>query len=188
MQSRARDVNAHGNSRKHMMDSVHASLRRLGTDYIDLYWVHCRDDSTPIEEILRGLDNLVSQGKVLYIGMSDTPAWQVSRANTIAELRGWTSFVGMQVKYSLLDRDVEHELLPMASAFDISVVPWDVLGSGVLTGKYSASDRPSDSRLGVDGVIRNCRGASPTQSWRLPLSSVAHLPRSLSTGCEAVSG
>ena len=131
------DLNAQGNSRKHMMESVHASLERLGTDYIDLYWVHARDHTTLPEEIMRGLDDLVTSGKVLYIGISDAPAWQVARCNTIAELRGWSRFVGLQIRYSLIDREVEHELLPMAEALDLTVTPWDTLGSGVLTGKYN---------------------------------------------------
>ncbi len=134
---RGRDVNATGNARKNMMDSVHASLKRLNTDYIDLYWVHARDYLTPIDEVMRGLDDLVRQGKVLYIGVSDTPAWVVSQANTLAELRGWTRFVGLQIRYSLVDRTVERELLPMARALDIAVTPWGVVGSGVLTGKYN---------------------------------------------------
>ncbi len=145
---RSRDVNAQGNSRKNMMESVHASLRRLGTDYIDLYWVHARDHTTPAEEIMRGLDDLVRAGKVLYVGISDTPAWQVARCNTIAELRGWSRFVGLQIKYSLLDRDVEHELLPMARALDLTVTPWDTLGSGILTGKYNA-DPASKGRVTI---------------------------------------
>ena len=135
--TRSRDVNAAGNSRKNMMDAVHASLKRLQTDYIDLYWVHARDFTTPIEEVMRGLDDLVRQGKILYAGVSDTPAWEVSRANMLAELRGWTAFVGLQIKYSLLDRSVERELLPMAKTLDLAVTPWDTLGSGVLTGKYN---------------------------------------------------
>ncbi len=134
---RGRDVNAFGNSRKNMMESVHASLKRLNTDYIDLYWVHARDYLTPIEEVMRGLDDLVRQGKVLYVGVSDTPAWVVSQANTLAELRGWTSFVGLQVRYSLLDRSVERELLPMSRALDLGVTPWGILGSGILSGKYN---------------------------------------------------
>ena len=108
---RQRDVNAAGNSRKNMMESVHASLRRLQTDYIDLYWVHARDYLTPIEEVMRGLDDLVRQGKVLYVGISDTPAWVVAQANTIAQLRGWSAFVGLQIRYSLIDRTVERELM-----------------------------------------------------------------------------
>ena len=135
--TRSRDVNAAGNSRKNMMDSVHASLKRLDTDYIDLFWVHMRDFMTPTHEVMRGLDDLVRQGKVLYVGISDTPAWEVARANTLADLRGWTPFVGLQIRYSLLDRAAERDLLPMAKALDLAVTPWDTLGSGVLTGKYN---------------------------------------------------
>lgn len=134
---RRRDINAAGNSRKNMMDSLHASLKRLGTDYVDVYWVHARDYLTPIEEVMRGLDDLVRQGKVLYVGVSDTPAWIVAQANTLAELRGWSRFVGLQIRYSLVDRTVERELLPMARALDLAVTPWGVVGSGVLTGKYN---------------------------------------------------
>ncbi len=137
--TRARDVNAAGNSRKNLMDSLHASLKRLRTDYVDLYWVHARDFLTPIEEVMRALDDVVRQGKVLYVGVSDTPAWEVSRANTLAELRGWSAFVGLQIRYSLLDRAVERELLPMAKTLDLTVTPWDVLASGVLAGKYNAN-------------------------------------------------
>ena len=135
--TRSRDVNAAGNNRKNMMDSIHASLKRLRTDYVDLFWVHVRDFTTPIEEVMRGLDDLVRQGKALYVGISDTPAWEVARANTLASLRGWTPFVGLQIRYSLLDRAVERELLPMAKQLDLGVTPWDTLGSGVLTGKYN---------------------------------------------------
>jgi aryl-alcohol dehydrogenase-like predicted oxidoreductase len=174
--TRARDVNAAGNNRKNMMDSVHASLSRLRTDYIDLYWVHARDFMTPIEEVMRGLDDLVRQGKVLYVGVSDTPAWEVSRANTLAELRGWSAFVGLQIRYSLLDRAVERELLPMARALDLTVTPWDVLGSGVLAGKYNNNPAEagraklrgfvSERSLGIAGeVIKVARelGRSPAQ-------------------------
>jgi aryl-alcohol dehydrogenase-like predicted oxidoreductase len=141
--TRSRDVNAAGNSRKNMMDSVHASLERLNTDYIDLYWVHARDYLTPIEEVLRGLDDLVRAGKVLYVGVSDTPAWVVSQANTIAHFRGWSPFVGLQIRYSLVDRTVERELLPMARALDLAVTPWGIVGSGVLTGKYNSDQQAS---------------------------------------------
>ena len=150
--TRPRDVNAAGNNRKNMMDSMHASLKRLRTDYIDLYWVHVRDFTTPIEEVMRGLDDLVRQGKVLYVGISDTPAWEVSRANTLAELRGWTPFVGLQVRYSLLDRAVERDLLPMAKALDLTVTPWDTLGSGVLSGKYNR-ERDTRGRAALRGHI-----------------------------------
>jgi aryl-alcohol dehydrogenase-like predicted oxidoreductase len=152
--TRGRDVNASGNSRKSMMDSVHASLRRLGTDYIDLYWVHMRDFMTPIEEVMRGLDDLVAQGKVLYVGISDTPAWEVARANTLASLRGWTSFVGLQIRYSLLDRAVERELLPMAKALDLAVTPWDTLGSGILTGKYNR-EAGTQGRAALRGRVKD---------------------------------
>ncbi len=150
--TRRRDVNAVGNNRKNMMDSVHASLKRLGTDYIDLYWVHARDFLTPIDEVMRGLDDLVTQGKVLYVGVSDTPAWEVARANTLAELRGWSRFVGLQIRYSLLDRAVERDLLPMAKAMDLTVTPWDTLGSGVLTGKYNR-DAEAGGRAALRGEI-----------------------------------
>jgi len=151
--TRGRDVNAAGNSRKNMMDSVHASLKRLRTDYIDLYWVHARDFTTPIEEVMRGLDDLVRQGKVLYVGISDTPAWEVSRANTLAELRGWSPFVGLQIRYSLLDRAVERELLPMARTLDLTVTPWDTLGSGILTGKYNR-DESTTGRATLRGNVK----------------------------------
>jgi aryl-alcohol dehydrogenase-like predicted oxidoreductase len=134
---RGRDINATGNSRKNMMDSVHASLKRLNTDYIDLFWAHAWDPLTPPEELMRGMDDLISQGKVLYVGISDTPAWVVSRCNTIAELRGWSQFVGLQIRYSLIDRTVERELLPMSRALDIAVTPWGIIGAGVLSGKYN---------------------------------------------------
>ena len=149
---RGRDINAAGNNRKNMMDSVHASLKRLGTDYIDLYWVHARDVTTPIEEVMRGLDDLVRQGKVLYVGISDTPAWEVSRANMLAELRGWSAFIGLQIRYSLLDRAAERDLLPMAKALDLGVTPWDTLGSGILTGKYNR-DAQSSGRAALRGRI-----------------------------------
>jgi len=149
---RGRDVNAAGNSRKNMMDSAHASLKRLKTDYIDLYWVHARDYLTPIDEVMRGLDDLVSQGKVLYVGISDTPAWVVSQANTLAELRGWTRFIGLQIRYSLIDRTVERELLPMARAFDLGVTPWGIVGSGILTGKYN-KDPAAAGRAQDRGII-----------------------------------
>ena len=157
--TRGRDVNASGNSRKNMMDAVHASLTRLRTDYIDLYWVHVRDFMTPIEEVMRGLDDLVRQGKVLYVGISDTPAWEVARANTLAELRGWTPFIGLQVRYSLLDRAVERELLPMARELDLAVTPWDTLGSGILTGKYNTGKQkraaPVTGRASLRGLVKD---------------------------------
>jgi len=151
--TRRRDVNAAGNSRKTMMDAVHASLKRLCTDYVDLYWVHARDFHTPIEEVMRALDDLVRQGKVLYVGVSDTPAWEVSRANALADWHGWSPFVGLQIRYSLLDRAAERELLPMARTLDLAVTPWDTLGSGVLTGKYNR-DPGTEGRATLRGRLR----------------------------------
>ena len=134
---RRNDPNASGNQRKNMVQALEASLKRLGTDYIDLYWVHAWDFMTPVDEVMRGLDDLVRSGKVLYVGISDAPAWVVAQANTLAELRGWTRFIGLQVQYSLIERTPERELLPMARAFDLGVTAWAALGSGVLTGKYN---------------------------------------------------
>lgn len=130
------DPNAAGNHRKSMMQAVEASLKRLRTDYIDLYWVHIWDAITPVEEVMRGLDDLVRQGKVLYVGISDVPAWWIAQANTLADLRGWSRFIGLQIPYNLIERTVERELIPMAKALDIGVAAWSPLSNGVLTGKY----------------------------------------------------
>lgn len=130
------DPNAGGNQRKNMMQAVEASLKRLNTDYIDLLWMHIWDKVTPIEEVMHSFETLVRQGKVLYIGVSDAPAWWVARANTLAELRGWTQFVGLQIEYSLLERTPERELLPMAQELGLTVTAWSPLAGGVLTGKY----------------------------------------------------
>jgi len=135
--TRRDDPNFSGNHRKNMMQALEASLKRLDTDFIDLYWLHAWDFTTPEDEVLRALDDMVRAGKILYIGISDTPAWIVSRMNAIAELRGWTQFVGLQIKYSLLERTVERELLPMARKLDMAVTPWAVLGGGILSGKYN---------------------------------------------------
>lgn len=132
-----KDPNLGGNHRKNMMQTVEASLKRMQTDYIDLLWLHMWDYTTPIEEVLRGMDDLVRAGKVLYVGISDTPAWVVSHAVAISELRGWSRFVGLQIPYHLGSRDPERDLLPMAKALDIAVTPWGILGSGALTGKYN---------------------------------------------------
>lgn len=131
-----RDPNAGGNQRKNMVQAVEASLKRLGTDYIDLYWVHIWDQITPTEEVMRGLDDLVRAGKILYIGISDAPAWVVAKSNMLAELRGWTRFVGLQIEYSLLERTVERELLPMAKDQDMTILAWSPLRNGMLSGKY----------------------------------------------------
>jgi len=139
------DLNTAGNGRKNLQRSVEASLKRLKTDYIDLLWVHAYDDQTPYSETLRALDDVVRAGKVLYIGVSDTPAWIVSASNTLAELKGWSQYVGLQIEYSLLQRTVERDLLPMANHFGLSVLAWAPLGAGVLTGKYSRAGKQDDS-------------------------------------------
>jgi aryl-alcohol dehydrogenase-like predicted oxidoreductase len=131
------DPNASGNSRKNLMRSLEQSLRVMATDYIDVYWVHVWDFLTSPDEVMRALDDSVRSGKVLYVGISDTPAWLVARMQTMAELRGWSPFVGLQVKYSLADRDVERELLPMAHALGLGVTAWGPLSAGALTGKYN---------------------------------------------------
>jgi aryl-alcohol dehydrogenase-like predicted oxidoreductase len=147
LSTRPDDPNAGGNHRKNLVRALEASLERLGTDHVDLLWVHMWDGMTPVDEVVRALDDLVRAGKVLYVGASDTPAWAVARAVTMAELRGWAAFCGLQVPWSLADRSVENELLPLAAALDLAVTPWGVLESGELTGKYLAPDgRPSRSR------------------------------------------
>jgi aryl-alcohol dehydrogenase-like predicted oxidoreductase len=145
-----KDPNAAGNHRKNMMQAVEASLKRLQTDYIDLYWVHIWDHITPVEEVMRGLDDLVRQGKVLYIGISDAPAWWIARANTLASFRGWSSFVGLQIEYSLVERTVERELIPMAKALNLGVTAWSPLSNGVLTGKYHGHGSSESARMSGD--------------------------------------
>ncbi len=140
------DPNASGNHRKNLVRSVEGSLRRMGTDYIDLLWVHVYDDLTPYEEMMRALDDLVRGGKVQYVGVSDTPAWVVSSCNVAADLRGWTAFAGLQIEYSLLQREPERDLLPMAEHFGMSVLAWGPLGAGVLTGKYTRGGENDSKR------------------------------------------
>jgi aryl-alcohol dehydrogenase-like predicted oxidoreductase len=133
-----------------MMQAVEASLKRLKTDYIDLYWVHIWDQITPVEEVMRGLDDLVRAGKVLYTGISDAPAWWIAQANTLAHLRGWSPFIGLQIEYSLIERTVERELIPMARALNIGVTAWSPLAGGVLTGKYHGHGASEQGRMNSD--------------------------------------
>lgn len=130
-----------GNSRKAMVASVEASLKRLKTDHIDLYWAHASDGVTPVEELVRGFDDLVRAGKILYAGLSDFPAWRVARAATIAELRGTVPIAALQVEHSLVQRSTEHELLPAGQALGLGVVAWSPLGGGMLTGKYRQGEK-----------------------------------------------
>lgn len=154
--ARERDPNSGGNHRKSMMQNVEYSLKRLKTDHIDLLYLHVWDFTTPPEEILRAMDDLVRAGKVLYLGISDTPAWQVSRLQAIADLRGWSPLIALQIEYSLIQRAVERELIPMAREMGLGVVPWGPLGGGILTGKYSKADLKSAStQAGLSGSRKN---------------------------------
>lgn len=131
------DPNGGGSGRKSIVSAAENSLRRLQTDYIDLYWLHNWDVHTPIEETMAALDDLVRSGKVRYIGVSDTPAWKIVEANMLARFRGWSSFIGLQVEYSLLERTIEQELVPMALEHGLGITPWSPLKSGALSGKYT---------------------------------------------------
>ena len=143
LSSRREDPNAGGNHRKNLVQTLESSLRRLRTDYVDLLWLHMWDGMTPVEEVVRALDDLVSSGKALYVGISDTPAWVVSRAVTLAHQHGWSPFVAVQGPYSLADRDVERELLPMARELGLAFTSWGMLEGGALTGKYlDETDEP----------------------------------------------
>src|ERR1700704_2101566 len=144
------DPNGGGSGRKSLIAACENSLRRLQTDYIDLYWLHIWDANTPIEETMAALDDLVRAGKVRYIGVSDTPAWKIAEANLIAGFRGWSSFIGLQIEYSLLQRTVEQELVPMAREFGLGITPWSPLAGGALSGKYTRDN---------DGLHESDRGA-----------------------------
>ncbi|GAB3928379.1 aldo/keto reductase [Mucilaginibacter myungsuensis] len=144
--------NASGNNRKNMMRSVEESLKRLKTDFIDVLYLHIWDDITPIDEVLRGLDDLIRHGKVNYAAISDTPAWVVSKGNTLAELMGWSQFIALQVEYSLIQRTPERELIPMAKHYGMTVTPWAPLGGGALTGKYL---RGEQGRVKAESNRRN---------------------------------
>jgi len=154
--TRQNDPNASGNHRKNIRQALDASLRRLKTAYIDLYWLHAWDTRTPADETMRALDDEIRAGRLLYIGVSDMPAWKVAQSNTIAELRGWSRYVGLQIEYSLIERTPERDLVPMALDLGLGITPWSPLGGGILTGKYSKSgtaktgDQPS--RYKTDGT------------------------------------
>jgi aryl-alcohol dehydrogenase-like predicted oxidoreductase len=152
---RADDPNAGGNHRKNLVQTLEASLRRLRTDYVDLLWLHMWDGLTPVEEVVRALDDLVTAGKVLYVGLSDTPAWVVARAVTMAELSGRARPVALQLPYSLGDRSPENELLPMAQELELAVTAWGVLSGGALTGKYLGD---TDEPRRYDGVGERVNG------------------------------
>lgn len=175
MNNQSGNPNGSGNHRKNMMQSIEGSLKRLNTDYIDLFWLHAWDFTTPIEEVMRALDDLVRQGKVLYLGIYDAPAWIVAQANTLAQCYGWTPFIALQIEYNLIQRTPERDLLPMAKAFGMSVTPWSPLGGGILTGKYNQPSNSGDqNRLAeipqhqleiADAVVQVAAniGCSPSQ-------------------------
>ncbi|HEY2203036.1 MAG TPA: aldo/keto reductase [Pseudonocardia sp.] len=167
MTTRPGDPNSGGNHRKSMVASVEQSLRRLDTDYIDVLYLHSWDFTTPVEEILRAMDDLVRAGKVLYLGISDAPAWQVARMQAVADLRGWSPLVALQIEYSLAERTVERELVPMAREMGLGVVPWSPLASGVLTGKYSRADLDLGGGVGSPtGTRKNVAAANNSLTER----------------------
>ncbi|MBC9909029.1 aldo/keto reductase [Chitinophaga varians] len=148
------DPNSGGTGRKTIIASLEASLRRLQTDYIDLYWMHAFDPHTPIEETLYTLEKLVQSGKIRYIGVSDTPAWKIAEAQTIAHFRGWPAFIGLQIEYSLLERTVEAELVPMAREMQLGVMPWSPLKQGLLSGKYTRENKDQTlSKRSTNGPV-----------------------------------
>ncbi|WP_242904562.1 aldo/keto reductase [Actinomadura terrae] len=149
------DPNSGGSQRKNLFASVETSLRRLGTDYIDLLYLHVWDFVTPVGEILRGMDDLVRQGKVLYVAISNAPAWQVSRMQAIADLRGWSPLVALQLEYNLVERTGERDLIPMAREMGLGVVPFSPLAGGVLTGKYGRGDLAPVGGSSDDGTRRD---------------------------------
>lgn len=147
------DPNAAGNHRKRMMTAAEASLKRLGTDYIDLYWLHIWDFTTPTDELMRAFDDLVRQGKVLYVAISDTPAWKIAELNTYARHHALTRFIATQVEYSLALRDAEREILPMCRELGVGMLPWSPLAGGVLTGKYTEEDLRREQELLASGKV-----------------------------------
>ncbi len=163
-----------GNSRRNMMRAVEGSLRRLKTDRIDVYSLHIWDYATPAEEVMRGLDDLVRSGKVLYVAVSDTPAWEVSRCNMLAELRGWSAFAGLQIEYSLAARTAERDLLPMADSLGLAVMAWSPLAGGALSGKYAAGEAGRRSG-GLSREVLNVAGevAKVAQALGVTPSQVA---------------
>jgi aryl-alcohol dehydrogenase-like predicted oxidoreductase len=160
-----------GNSRKAMVRSLEQSLKRLGTDRIDLYWVHMPDGVTPIDEIVRGFEDLVRAGKVLYVGLSNFPAWRVSAAAMLAELRGLTPIAAQQLEYSLVQRTPERELLPMAEAFGLATVGWSPLGGGVLTAKYRKGE--TGRQTGMGGRLFHAEDTAQTTAVLDALETVA---------------
>ncbi len=165
-----------GNSRKNLLQSLEASLKRLNTEYIDLYYVHAWDGITPAEELMRALDDAVSSGKVLYVGVSDFPAWKVAQANMLSSFRGWSPFVALQIEYHLLERTVEAELIPMAEEFGLSVTPWSPLAGGILTGKYLKDMK--EGRIAEQGDVFNRMGNRTMEITRVVVDIAEELAKS----------
>jgi aryl-alcohol dehydrogenase-like predicted oxidoreductase len=161
LSTRAGDPNSGGNHRKSMVRSVETSLARLRTDYLDVLYLHAWDGTTPVEEVMRALDDLVRAGKVLHAAISDTPAWQIARMQTLADLRGWAPLVALQIEYNLIERTPERDLIPMARQLGLAVVPWSPLASGVLTGKYSRADL--DAGAGVASAAGTRKNVAAAQ-------------------------
>ena len=175
------DPNGGGAGRKSMVAACEQSLRRLKTDYIDLYWMHCWDRHTPIEETMRGLDDLVRAGKVRYVGLSDTPAWKVAQAQTQALFRGWAPLIALQIEYSLIERTVEGELVPMALELGLGITPWSPLRGGVLSGKYTREN------AGTQKADRGERVTSfLTERSYVIIDELARISRELSSSPAAV--
>jgi len=152
--TRPGDPNAGGNHRKNLVASLESSLRRLGTDRIDVYWVHVWDSTTPVEEVMRALDDQVRLGKILYVAASDYPSWKVAEANAIALLRGWTPFIALQSLYNLISRDAERDLIPMTIDQRMGFIPWSPLARGLLGGKYTRADLQKLDSVPDDGTRR----------------------------------
>ncbi|MET9226716.1 aldo/keto reductase [Lentzea sp. NPDC003310] len=184
------DPNSGGAHRKNLFASVETSLRRLRTDRVDLLYLHVWDFATPFEEVLRGLDDLVRQGKVLHVGMSNTPAWEISRMQAVADLRGWSPLAALQIEYSLINRGADRDLLPMARALGLGVSPYSPLGGGVLSGKYSGPAEPGSTRrsfnaglgmvtdrtLAIADVLRSVAEESGRTSAQVALAWNLHRP------------
>lgn len=169
--ARPGDPNAGGNGRKNILRAVEGSLRRLGTDYLDLYWLHAWDGLTPAEEVMATFDALVRSGKVRHVGLSDVPAWYLARAQTLAEWRGWERVSALQLEYSLVERTIEREFVPAALELGVGICGWSPLGGGFLTGKYQRAEG-TDGR--GDGRLQQTKGSGnpvfvkfTERNWRL---------------------
>lgn len=161
--------NDEGLSRKHILNAVHASLKRLQTDYLDLYYLHVWDPLTPLEESLRALSDLVTQGLVRYVGVSNFKAWQLMKALALQEARGWHRFVAAQYQYSLVQRDIEPEFSDLCGSEGLGLLPWGPLGGGFLSGKYRPGDKPSEGRIATHGdeVEEAWQRRNTAQNWRV---------------------